>query len=170
MAAEIERKFLVTSDEWRSGVTQVEHLRDGLIARFGGGKVRVRQAVDRAWVTIKGPRRGITRSEFEYEIPVADAEEILRTLCDGPIIEKARHCVPHAGRIWAVDVHHGALEGLVFVEVELQSESEPFVAPAWVGREISHDPRFRKEALIRQVLASEDAAELNLEEKRASAP
>lgn len=151
MAVEIERKFLVTSDDWRSSVTQVEYFRDGLVARFGGGKVRVRQAADRAWVTIKGPRVGIARSEFEYEIPLADADEMLRTLCQGPVIEKARHCVPYGDHIWAVDVHLGALEGLVFAEIELDSETESFQRPAWVGREVTDDPRFRKEALMRQV-------------------
>jgi adenylate cyclase len=151
MAHEIERKFLLTNDGWRAGVTQTEQLRDGLIARFGGAKVRIRQASDRAWITVKGPRSGITRAEFEYEIPLADAEEMLRTVCEGPILEKVRHCVPHGGRIWAIDIYQGALAGVTLAEVELQSETEALDVPPWVGREITHDPQFRKQALVERI-------------------
>lgn len=151
MGVEIARKFLVTSDDWRSSLTQVEHFRDGLLARFGGGKVRVRQAADRASVLIKGPRVGIARSEFVCEITLADADEMLRTLGQGSVIEKARHCVSYGDHIWAVDVHLGALDGLAFAEIEMDSETESFQRPAWVGREVTDDPRFRKEALMRQV-------------------
>jgi CYTH domain-containing protein len=149
MGVEIERKFLVEHDGWRAAVIQVEHLRDGLVARFGGGKVRVRQAQGRAWIALKGPRAGLVRSEFEYEIPVADAEEILLTLCDGRIIEKARHCVHHAGHVWSVDVHAGELEGLILAEIELGAADEAFVLPSWAGREVTHDPAYQKGALLR---------------------
>lgn len=152
MPAEIERKFLVDSDDWKLGVIQIEHLRDGLIARFDGGKVRVRQAAQRAWITVKGPREGLARPEFEYEIPVADAEVMLRTLCQGPIVEKVRYCVPHADRIWAVDIHRGLLEGLTLVEVELDAEDERLDVPSWVGREVTGDPLYSKAALIEAAL------------------
>ena len=85
MALEIERKFLLANAEWEREVVKREHLRDGLIARFGEGKVRVRLTESNAWLTIKGPREGITRQEFEYEIPRADAERMLRTLCQGDL-------------------------------------------------------------------------------------
>ena len=151
MPVEIERKFLVRSDAWKSAVTRVEHLHDGLVARFGEGKVRVRRAQGRAWIAIKGPRRGLTRPEYEYEIPLEDADEILRTMCQGPVIEKLRHCVLHDGRTWSVDVHTGRLAHVVLAEVELSYETERLDIPAWVGREVTHDPAYKKEALARQL-------------------
>src|SRR6516164_9381682 len=91
MTVEIERKFLLANADWKREVVESEHLRDGLIARFGDGKVRVRLTESNAWLTIKGPRKGISRPEFEYEIPRADAEHMLRTLCQGdPVLEKVR--------------------------------------------------------------------------------
>ena len=157
MAYEIERKFLVSNDAWRISVTHVEQFRDGLIARFGGGKVRVRQAQGRAWIAVKGPRTGISRAEFEYEIPVEDAEEMLSTLCDGPIIEKDRHCVPYSGRLWSIDVHKGALEGLTFAEVEIATVDEVLDIPAWIGVEITEDPQYRKQALLQRCLDADRA-------------
>jgi CYTH domain-containing protein len=148
MQVEIERKFLVRSDAWRSAATESQHLMDGLLARFGDGKVRVRVADDRAWLTIKGPRSGLCRCEFEYEIAHADAEEILRTLCAGPVIEKTRHLVPHDGLIWQVDVHEGALAGLTLAEVELKDAEQAFTLPEWVGREVTGDPRYKKGNLL----------------------
>jgi adenylate cyclase len=153
MAAEIERKFLVADDRWRASVIRSERLRDGLISRFGGGKVRVRLGEGRAWIAVKGPRRGISRSEYEYEIPIADAEEMLATLCTGPLLEKVRHCVPHAGLIWSVDVHRGALEGLIMAEVELSSEGVEVAIPEWIGREVTGDPQFKREALFARYAA-----------------
>src|SRR5215472_7482290 len=98
MALEIERKFLLANDAWKHEVRKSEHLRDGLIARFGDGKVRVRLAESSAWLTIKGPKDGISRLEFEYEIPRAEAEQMLRTICQGdPILEKLRHTVRFGG-------------------------------------------------------------------------
>jgi CYTH domain-containing protein len=89
MAIEIEREFLLANDDWKRETIKSEHLRDGLIARFGEGKVRVRLTESGAWLTIKGPRKGISRLEFEFEIPRADAEHMMRTLCQGdPILEK----------------------------------------------------------------------------------
>lgn len=151
MAYEFERKFLVASDDWKAAVTESRRLRDGLIARFGNGKVRVRLEQDRAWLTVKGPKVGIGRAEFDYGIPVADAEEMLRSCCDGPPIEKTRFLVPHAGLTWEVDVHEGALEGLVLAEVELEHEHQPLVLPGWVGEEVTGDPRYQKRNLLKRV-------------------
>lgn len=95
MPIEIERKFLVANDSWKSAVIASRQLRDGLIARFDSGKVRVRLEQSKAWLTIKGPKTGYTRQEFEYQISYVDADGMLRTLCSGPIIEKTRHIVPH---------------------------------------------------------------------------
>jgi CYTH domain-containing protein len=149
MPVEIERKFLVQSEAWREAVTGSQRLRDGILARFGDGKVRVRIADDQAWLTVKGPRTGLRRSEFEYEIARTEAEEMLHTLCDGPILEKTRYFVPCGEFTWEVDIYHGALAGLTLTEIELEHEDQAFTVPAWVGREVTYNPRYRKANLLR---------------------
>ena len=155
MRLEIERKFLVRDSSWRDGVLVAQRLRDGLVAVTDRGKVRVR-IVDghTGWVTLKGARDGIGRLEFEYPIPVADAERLLETLCGRDIIEKTRHLVPHAGLTWQVDEHHGALDGIVFAEVELEAASQAVPLPAWVGEEVTGDPRWQQRRLLRQANAA----------------
>ena len=139
MALEIERKFLLANDDWKREVIKREHLWDGLIARFGEGKVRVRLTDSDAWLTIKGPREGISRLEFEYEIPRADAEQMLRTLCQGdPILETVRHTVPFGGLDWTIDVYMGPLAGVVFAEVELEHSDQHLQLPPWVGEEVTN--------------------------------
>lgn len=149
MPVEIERKFLVADDGWRSSVVSAEHFRDGLISQGVAGKVRVRLGDRRAWITVKGSRRGLTRHEFEYEVPTADAAEMLEHFCQDGIVEKVRHCVPHAGRMWSVDTHLGVLEGLTLAEVELEREDQALALPPWVGREVTLDPAFSKQALLK---------------------
>ncbi len=148
MRFEIERKFLVADDGWRAAATGRRSLRDGLIGQFGNGKVRVRLDEDRAWLTVKGARRGISRPEFEYPIPCADAEAMLGNVCTGGVIEKTRHCVPHDGLTWVVDEFGGCLAGIVLAEVELEAEDQPFRKPYWVGDEVTGDARFRQTALL----------------------
>ena len=147
MAVEIERKFLLASSDWQAGVVRTQTFRDGLMARFGEGKVRVRHGGDRAWITVKGQRTGISRAEFEYEIPPEEAEEML-SMCDLPHIEKVRHTVPYGGLNWAVDVHLGLLAGIEFAEVELQHPGQAIPLPPWAGEEVTHDPRYRKANLL----------------------
>ena len=149
MVLEIERKFLLANDTWKREIIKSEHMRDGLIARFGEGKVRVRLTESSAWLTIKGARKGISRLEFEYEIPPADAEQMLRTFCQGdPILEKVRHTVPFGGLNWTIDVYMGPLAGVVFAEVELEHPDQHLQLPPWVGEEVTNNPRFRKRALL----------------------
>jgi CYTH domain-containing protein len=165
MKHEIERKFLVIDDGWKAAVTGTVHLRDGLVATFGAGKVRVRIATaeggpPRAWVTLKGPRRGITRREFEYDIPVAEAEAMLAEFCNGLAVEKRRHLVPHAGRVWEVDVYSGLLAGVVHAEIELADATETFALPPWLGPEVTGQPQHSKRAMITaSVAAQRDAAQ-----------
>jgi CYTH domain-containing protein len=148
MAFEIERKFLLANDDWKREVIKREHLWDGLIARFREGKVRVRLTENDAWLTIKGPREGISRLEFEYEIPRADAEHMLRLLCQAdPILEKVRHTVQFGGLDWRIDVYTGPLFGVVLAEVELKHPDQHLQLPPWAGEEVTNDPRFRKRAL-----------------------
>jgi CYTH domain-containing protein len=155
MAVEIERKFLLANDTWKGEVIKSERLRDGLIARFGEGKVRVRLAERSASLTIKGPREGISRLEFEFEIARADAEQMLRTLCLGdPVLEKVRHTVPFGGLDWAIDVYMGPLTGVVFAEIELEYPDQDLPLPPWIGDEVTNDPRFKKSTVARYFIAA----------------
>ncbi len=140
MPAEIERKFLIADDSWRDGSAGVG-ITQGYLSQDPERTVRVRTAGDQAWVTIKGRTRGITRAEFEYEIPVADARELLE-LCLPSLIGKTRHEVSYAGHLWEIDVFHGANAGLVVAEIELADESVSPALPPWVGREVSNDARY----------------------------
>ncbi len=142
MAKEIERKFLVTSDEWRRQARGSARYRQGYLSSDPGCSIRVRIADGRAWLNLKSATLGVSRTEFDYPIPVVDAEEILERLCSGPVIDKTRWFVDHAGHTWEVDEFHGDNEGLVVAEIELPSEDAPFERPAWVGEEVSHDPRY----------------------------
>ncbi len=149
MPHEIERKFLVTSDAYRAHGT-AERYRQGYLGTAGPATVRVRVAGERGFLTIKGPTLGATRSEFEYAIPLADAEALLETLCDRPQIAKLRWRVPAGAHTWAVDEFLGDNAGLVVAEIELSAEDEPFERPAWLGDEVTSDPRYRNAALARQ--------------------
>lgn len=142
---EIERKFRVRDDTWTDSGDGVE-IRQGYLARTDRGVVRVRIAGDAAFLTIKGKTIGISRAEFEYEIPRDDALALL-DLCQGSVIEKTRYHVPHEGHVWEVDVFRGANQGLVLAEIELEHEAEPFASPSWLGVEVSHDPRYRNSNL-----------------------
>ena len=139
MGIEIERKFLVLGNAWRTvGGTRICQ---GYLNRDQHRTVRVRIAGDQAYLTVKGVTQGNTRAEFEYEISVKDAEQLL-ALCDGPVIEKIRHNIEHGDHVWEVDDFLGQNAGLVVAEIELASELEVFVKPPWVGREVSDDSRY----------------------------
>jgi len=147
MAKEIERKYLLRSDEWKK-LAEGTHYRQGYLSTVKERTVRVRTIGEKAFLTIKGVSKGITRLEFEYEIPTEDANEMLDELCERPIIEKHRHKIAYAGLVWEVDEFHGANEGLVVAEVELTSADEAFDLPPWVGEEVSGDPRYFNANLV----------------------
>lgn len=149
MATEIERKFLVTSDAWRHGAGAGVAMRQGYLLGGGKSSVRVRVAGDEAWLNIKSATLGVTRSEFEYRIPVADADELLVTLCDRPLIEKVRYHVRHGDHVWDVDVFAGDNDGLIVAEIELTDKDERFQKPAWAGDEVSDDPRYYNVCLVK---------------------
>ena len=150
MAKEIERKFLVTGDGWRPGARGVPYRQGYLSAGADAGcTVRARVAGERAWLTIKGRAVGGARDEYEYPIPVADAEEMLERLCVGGRIEKIRHRVPFAGHIWEVDEFVGENAPLVVAEVELDRIDAEVSLPSWVGLEVTYDPRYTNAALAR---------------------
>ena len=139
MATEIERKFLVQGTQWRND-TGVR-FSQGYLNRDKERTVRVRLAGRKAFLTIKGVTRGPSRTEFEYEIPMEDAEQLLK-LCDGPIIEKTRYRIVHQGSTWEVDEFLGENAGLVMAEIELTSEDQPFSRPPWLAEEVTHDRRY----------------------------
>ncbi len=143
MPVEIERKFLVAGEfPCEDSVSMVQ----GYLSRDSERTVRVRTVGDRAMITIKGATRGISRVEFEYEIPLTDALELMK-LTVGSLIEKTRHYHRVENHTWEVDVFEGANAGLVIAEIELQSEDEPFDKPAWAGEEVSDDPRYANSSL-----------------------
>lgn len=148
MGREIERKFLVKDDGWRGLAPGVAY-RQGYLPT-SGATVRVRIAGERGYLTIKGPTQGVGRAEYEYEVPLADAKELLDTLCARPQIEKLRHRIPVGQHVFEVDEFAGENQGLVIAEVELQSADEPFERPAWLGEEVSHDPRYFNSALAKR--------------------
>ena len=158
MKVEIERKFLLADESWRSAIVGSDHLRDGLISEFNGSKVRVRLAQDRATLTVKSPRINLRRTEFEYDIPRHEAEAMLSTVCDGRVVEKTRYHVAHEGITWSVDVYEKGLEGVVIAEIELDREDQSFPRPKWLGQEVSNDPRFHKRNLLRLALEDQSAS------------
>jgi len=148
MGTEIERKYLVRGDAWRALATGV-HYRQGYLNSAKERTVRVRSTGDKAYLTIKGLTVGASRSEYEYEIPVADAIAMLDALAERPIIEKKRHKIPHGGITIEVDEFLGENAGLVVAEVELKSEDQAFDKPAWLGEDVTGDPRYYNANLVR---------------------
>lgn len=147
MGTEIERKFLVTDPSVVDGVTGTV-IRQGYLSRVKERTVRVRRMGDRAFVTIKGANVGARRSEWEYEIPASDADELL-LLCESPVLDKTRYVIDVAGRDWEVDVFAGANAGLVMAEVELDDEAAVVELPSWAGLEVTDDARYYNANLAR---------------------
>lgn len=159
MAIEIERKFLINSDLLRQSGDLVSatryHIRQAYLSQGGHSSapaniVRVRIVEAQAFLTIKGPATGITRAEFEYPIPVSDAEQVL-TLCTGLVISKTRYLLPLAGHLWEVDEFHGAHQGLWLAEIELTDEHDTFSKPQWLGQEVSQDHRYHNASLAQSL-------------------
>lgn len=148
MGKEIERKFIVKDSDWQEGASGVS-CRQGYIPTVNQVTVRVRVMGDQGYITLKGQHKGITRTEYEYTVPVSDANQMLDTLCAKPIIEKTRYTLTFADMVWEIDVFSGENEGLVIAEVELEDEGQPVTLPSWVGEEVSHDPRYRNANLVR---------------------
>jgi adenylate cyclase len=154
MGVEIERKFLLRSAAWRREADEGTYFHQGYLSTTPERVVRVRQMGARAVLTIKGKGDGIARPEFEYEIPLADAQAMLRQLCLQPTIEKRRHLLKAGRHTWEIDVFAGDNLGLVVAEIELSSVSEAFERPAWLGEEVSHDSRYLNSNLIAQPFRS----------------
>jgi CYTH domain-containing protein len=154
MAKEIERKFLVANDGWQNEVTSQTAFRQGYVASLENRSVRIRlMDRDSATLTIKIGASNLIRDEYEYAIPVADAEELISTAI-GIIIEKTRYTVDHGGFVWEVDVFGGIYTGLIVAEVELASLQDKPELPSWIGAEVTGDRRFSN-----QILATEDLSD-----------
>jgi adenylate cyclase len=148
MGKEIERKFLVKGDAWRALADGTSY-RQGYLNSAKERTVRIRTINDRAFLTVKGLTVGATRTEYEYEIPLADCSAMLDVLAEKPIIEKKRYKIPFEGLTWEIDEFFGDNAGLIVAEVELQSEGQAFRKPEWVGEEVTSDARYFNSNLIR---------------------
>lgn len=148
MATEIERKFLVRDASWRAAAQPGTAYRQGYFAGLERCSVRVRIGDGRARLNIKGATLGIERCEYEYPIPLRDAEEMLARCCSTPLVEKTRYRVPYGAHVWEIDVFEGDNRGLVVAEIELAHRDEAFERPAWLGEEVSDDPRYYNVNLV----------------------
>lgn len=145
MGKEIERKFRVVGSDWKS-LARPTRYRQGYLSKDVKKNVRVREAGDKAFLTVKSAINHLERSEFEYEIPLADAHEMF-ALCEGALVEKLRYRIPISGHLWEVDEFLGSNQGLVIAEIELERVDEEFLKPDWLGEEVSHDPRYLNSSL-----------------------
>lgn len=148
MAKEIERKFLVKGKGWKAGATGTVY-RQGYLSSVKERVVRVRTIENKGFLTVKGLTKGLSRSEFEYEISVEDANVMLDNICEKPLIEKKRYKIPVEGLVFEVDEFFGENAGLVVAEVELEDEKQKVDLPEWIGAEVSGDPRYFNSNLIR---------------------
>ena len=147
MAKEIERKFLINLAEL-DALNNGSRMKQAYISTTDNTAVRIRVSGQTALLTLKGENNGAMRSEFEYAIPVADADEIIHELCSGPVIDKTRYLVTHAQHTWEIDVFHGDNEGLIVAEVELEDETETVEIPHWVTQEVTGDVRYYNANLL----------------------
>jgi adenylate cyclase len=149
MAREIERKFLVVNNLWRNHIDGSDYFRQGYLATTGKCSIRIRVSDDKGFLNMKSATLDIQRTEYEYEIPRQEAEEMLDTFCEGPLIEKTRYYVRHDKHLWEIDEFDGANAGLVVAEIELDDIAETFTRPDWIGPEVSDDPRYYNVCLVK---------------------
>jgi adenylate cyclase len=148
MGREIERKFLLKGSDWKS-LAKGTRYRQGYLNSVKERTVRVRTVGDKGFLTIKGITTGASRAEYEYPIPLSDAEAMLNDLCEKPLIEKNRYKIKDRDLTWEVDEFFGENQGLIVAEVELQSESQAVEKPGWVGEEVTGDPKYFNANLIK---------------------
>ncbi len=148
MALEIERKYLVDLEKLGT-LENGTRIKQGYLSTNKDAVVRVRVKNDKAYLTIKGSNIGVTRLEFEYEIPLIEANEMLDKLCQKPVIDKTRYLIDYENHTWELDIFYGDNEGLVVVEVELSSEDETIILPSWVKEEVTSDARYYNSNLMK---------------------
>lgn len=142
MATEIEHKFLLKNENWRKEVSHCVVYKQGYLSSQSTSSIRVRISNREAWLNIKSATIGTQRSEYEYEIPLSDAQEILDNLCFKPVIEKTRHFVKYENHLWEIDEFDGENAGLIVAEIELNSLNENFTKPDWIGEDVTQDVRY----------------------------
>ena len=147
MAKEIERKFLVKDQSFMSMAGKVDRIEQGYVSLRPGGTVSVRIKNDRAYLTVKGLNKGAVRDEWEYEIPLKDAREMVDRVTEGIVIKKLRYNVDYQGRKWEVDVFEGVHQGLILAEVELESADAPIELPPFIGDEVTGNPQYYNSVL-----------------------
>lgn len=148
MKTEIERKFLVINTQFKE-LAEGTFYHQGYLNSQKERVVRVRRIDDRGFITVKGITMGATRLEYEYEIPVNDANDLLSEICERPTIRKYRYKIPYAGFIWEVDEFFGSNKGLIVAEIELENENQQFDKPDWIGDEVTYDHRYFNSNLIK---------------------
>ena len=148
MATEIERKFLLLNDGWRNDVSRSQRMCQGYLSGGERGSVRVRVAGEQAWLNIKSATIGVQRLEYEYPIPLGEAEEILQQLC-GLQVDKTRHYIEQADLIWEIDEFHGENAGLIVAEIELPAVDSDYPRPDWLGEEVSTEVRYYNNELAK---------------------
>lgn len=148
MAQEIERKFLIIDDSWKKNVDRTVHIIQGYLANTDRGSIRIRISANVAHLNIKSMTLGVSRTEYDYPIPLEDAHKLLGNFCMQPVIEKQRNYVAVDRHIWEIDVFEKENRGLVIAEIELSDPGETFTKPAWVGAEVSDDPRYYNVCLV----------------------
>jgi adenylate cyclase len=147
MPVEIERKFLVKDDSWKISANGTKYIQ-GYLSKEKDSTIRIRIAGDEAFITIKSKVVGFSRQEYEYKIPISDANEMLDSMCFKPLIIKTRYEIKYQGNIWEVDVFDGENEGLILAEIELSSETQNFEKPGWIGEEVTGDIRYYNSNLV----------------------
>ena len=155
MGTEIERKYLLKNEEWKSDVTSKTRIKQGYLNSKKERTVRIRVRGEKGYLTIKGKNISATRQEFEYAIPISDAESML-LLCEKPIIEKVRSLITVNDKTWEIDEFAGENKGLIVAEIELKSEKEIFAIPSWIGKEVTQDSRYFNCNLISHPYSSFD--------------
>lgn len=153
MGIEIEKKFLLKNDQWKELGAGVDYCQ-GYLNTEKSRTVRVRTIGDKGFLTIKGISRGAVRAEFEYEIPRGDAQKMLATLCEQPLIRKKRYRIKTDDVVWEIDEFFGENEGLVLAEVELEDERQKFAIPDWVGEEVTENPIYFNSSLVKNPYCS----------------
>lgn len=149
MATEIERKFLLKDSSWKELVDEGTQYTQGYLVGSKHASVRVRIQGKRAFLNIKSATIDITRQEFEYEIPLDEATEMLETLCEKPLIDKVRYLIKNENHVWEIDVFSGDNNGLIVAEIELKDKNENFTKPDWLGEEVSDDERYYNVCLVK---------------------
>ena len=148
MAIEIEHKYLVINDSYKTMATGKVAIRQGYLNRNPDRTVRIRTLGNKGFLTVKSRNHGAERLEFEYEIPFHDAEQIL-SIAEPGIVEKTRYIVPYEGLVWEVDEFHGSLKGVVVAEVELPSVDTAYITPPFIGADITGNPSYYNSNLLR---------------------